>query len=199
MVYTLLFVIVTVLTSIAAFNNDALNDKLILWPRRMDNPAEYHRLLSSGFIHADWNHLIFNMLTLYFAGQVVEGAMGLGIEFVIMYLTGIVISSLPSFLKNRHNQYYRSLGASGGVSTVLFFSIYFMPWGRISLMFLPIGIPSILFAVLYLAYTAYMSKRGGDNVNHDAHLWGSLYGLFYAVLIDPSHGRFFINELMHPR
>jgi membrane associated rhomboid family serine protease len=199
MIFTLAILAVTILTSIAAFNNQEIYNKLILWPRVMaGKPSEYHRLLSSGFIHADWNHLIFNMVTFYFFGQSLE-YMGLGILFPVLYLTGIVIASLPSFLKNRNNSYYRSLGASGGVASILFFSIYYNPWSRISLMFIPIGIPAIVFAVLYLAYSIYMSKRGDDNVNHDAHLWGSVYGLLFALVIDSSHGMSFVQELMHPR
>ena len=198
MTYTLIIVIVTVLVSIAAFSNKSLEDKLILWPRLMDNPAEYYRLLTSGFIHADWNHLLFNMFTLYFCGETTETYLGLGGMFVILYLTGIIIASLPTFIKNRHNSYYRSLGASGGVASVLFLFIYYSPWSRINIMFIPIGIPSIIFGVLYLVYEAYMSKRGAGNVNHDAHFWGSVYGLFFGFLIDPTHGSSFVNSLLHP-
>ncbi len=197
---TIILVAVTVLISIAAFNNEEIYNKLILWPKAMHgNPAEYYRLLSSGFIHADWNHLLFNMFTLYFAGESAEGSIGSGGLFMLLYLTGIIVASLPSFIKNRNNNYYRSLGASGGVSSVLFLMIYFYPWGGIQLMFIPINIPSIVFGGLYLAYEYYMSKRGGTNVNHDAHLWGSLYGLFFAFCIDPSHGVEFIDKLMHPQ
>ncbi len=197
MILTFLIIAVTVIVSMAAFNNTTLENKLILWPRYMDNPKEYYRLLTSGFIHADWSHLLFNMFSLYFVGQSVESQIGL--QFVVLYLTGIIISSLPSFLKNRNNDYYRSLGASGGVSSVLFLVIYFFPWGRLQIWPIPIPIPCILYGVLYLIYEAYMSKRGQGNVNHDAHFWGALYGLLYAVAIDPTHGQSFIFELTHPR
>ena len=196
---TLIIVIITVLVSIAAFNNKDLENKLILWPRYMDNPSEYYRLLTSGFIHGDWNHLIFNMYTLYSFGTVIEEYMGIGWLFPVLYLTGIIVASLPSFMKNRNNSYFRSLGASGGVSSILFFTIYYSPWSRIGIFFIPIGIPSILFAVLYLVYTVYMSKRGTDNINHDAHLWGCLYGMLFALIIDPTHGVSFLDEILHPR
>jgi membrane associated rhomboid family serine protease len=186
-----------VLVSIAAFNNTDLENKLILWPRYMDNPAEYYRLLTSGFIHADWNHLLFNMFSLYFVGQSVE--MQIGMQMVTLYLTGIIVSSLPSFLKNRNNSHYRALGASGGVSSVLFLVIYFFPWAKLQIMFIPIGIPCILYGVLYLIYEAYMGRRGQGNVNHDAHFWGAVYGILFALMIDPTHGLSFLNELMHPR
>ena len=199
MSYTIILTLITVGISIAGFNNEAIINKLILWPRYMDSPKEYYRLLTSGFIHADWNHLLFNMFTLFFIGRSLEEGMYLGEKLPILYLSGIIIASLPSFLKNRHNSYYRSLGASGGVSSILFFMIYYFPWSRINIMFIPIGIPSILFGVLYLAYEAYMAKRGAGNVNHDAHFWGSVYGLFFAFMIDPSHGQVFVDTLLHPR
>lgn len=195
---TLLVVAITVVISIIAFSNNELMDKLILWPRRMDSPAEYYRLLTSGFIHADWNHLLFNMFTLYFVGQIAEGILGFG--FISLYLVAIIVSSLPSFLKNRHNNFYRSLGASGGVSAIIFFFIYFDPWSRIGIMFIPgIMIPSIIFGALYLAYEIYMSKRGGGNVNHDAHIWGAVSGLLYAFITDNTHGQYFIQSLLNPR
>ena len=198
MSYTIIFIAITVLISFAAFNNDTIYNKLILYPRAMhDNPAEYYRLLSSGFIHADWNHLIFNMFTLWFCGIAAEGRLS-PISYSTLYLTGIVIASLPSFLKNRNNNYYRSLGASGGVSAMLFFFIYCEPWSGLQIMFIPINIPAIVFGGLYLAYEAYMAKRGAGNVNHDAHFWGATYGLFFGLLQDPSHGVDFIYTLMHP-
>ncbi len=193
---TLIIIAVTVLISVAAFRDESLVNKLILWPRYMDNPQEYYRLLTSGFIHADWNHLLFNMFTLYFMGSSVESVLGGGI--ITLYLTGIIVASLPSFLKNRNNSYYRSLGASGGTSSILFFVIYMAPWGRLRLLFIPIGIPCIVFGVIYLLSEAYMAKRGQGNVNHDAHIWGAVYGMLYALLTDPSHGVNFIYTLMHP-
>ncbi len=193
---TIILVAVTVLTSIAAFNNSDLIYKFILWPRRMDNPKEWYRLLTSGFIHADWNHLLFNMFSLYFVGESAE--MLLGGKFLVLYLTGIIAASLPSFFKNKYNSSFQSLGASGGVAAVLFLVIYFFPWAKVHILFIPIGIPAILFGVIYLAAEAYMSKRGGTNINHDAHFWGSMYGLLFALLVDPTHGSSFIYQLTHP-
>ena len=198
MTYTLIIIVLTALVSIAAFNNEELYTKLILWPRIMTNPAEYYRLLSSGFIHADWGHLFFNMFTLFFFGQVVENAfkeMDRPLLFILLYLTGIIVASLPSFLKNINNSYYRSLGASGGVSAVLFASVYFDPWEKIYFYFIPIGIPSILFSVLYLAYSVYMSRRGTDNVNHNAHFWGAIYGIMFVFVFDPTHGQTFLEQI----
>jgi membrane associated rhomboid family serine protease len=200
MSYTLIIVIVTVLISLSAFSNDALYHKLILWPKKMHQPGEYYRLLTSGFIHADYMHLIFNMLALFLFGRNVEVLFMMNgmpvILFPILYLAGIVAASLPSFVKNKDNSYYRSLGASGGVSAVLFSFIYFAPWQTIYIWFIPI--PGILAAVGYLIYSAYMSRRGGDNVNHDAHFWGAVFGFLFTLLFAPDHGQGFFWQLVHP-
>ncbi len=201
--YTIIIIAVTALISIAGFNNADIINKLILWPRQMNNPSEYYRLLTNGFIHNDWNHLIFNMLSLYFFGSTVqltiEELNAPGAVYVILYLSGIIIAALPSFLKNRNNSYYRSLGASGGVASILFFTIYFYPWSRVGIIFIPfVKIPCIIFGALFLAYEAYMGRRGAGNVNHDAHFWGSVYGLFFAFMIDPSHGAVLFDQLTHP-
>ncbi len=204
MTFTLIFIAITVLVSIAAFNNRDLINKLILYPRIMSRPAEYYRLLSSGFIHADWNHLIFNMFTLYFFGRNAEYVLGeffpqsAGIVFCVLYLSAIVISSLPSMIKHRDNSHYAALGASGGVSAILFFTIYYFPWAGIQIYFIPIGIPAIIYGVLYSAYSFYMAKKGNDNVGHDAHLGGGIYGFIFAFLVDPTHGRMFLEQITHP-
>ncbi len=196
---TIILVVITVLTSLAGFNDERLINRLILWPSRMKSAGESHRLLSSGFIHADGAHLFFNMFTLFFIGSGVEAAYEYRLSwllYLVLYLAGIVVASLPSFLKNRENPYYRSLGASGGVAAVLFASVYFSPWASIYIYF--IKLPSILFAVLYLAYSVYMSRRGGDNVNHNAHFWGAIFGFLFTLAVDPDHGQQFFSEITHP-
>jgi membrane associated rhomboid family serine protease len=199
MIYTIIIIVITVLVSMAAFSNEEVYSRLILWPKIMHKPSEYYRLLSSGFIHADWGHLFFNMLTLYFFGRIVEvsfAELGMPLLFLILYLAGIVVASMPSFLKNKNNDYYRSLGASGGVSSVLFASVYFSPWDKIYFYFIPIGIPAIIFSVLYLVYSAYMERKGGDNINHNAHFWGAIFGFMFAFVFDPTHGHIFFDQLM---
>ena len=200
MSFTLIIIVVTTLVSLAAFNNVSLNEQLILWPRRMQQPKEYYRLVTSGFIHADMIHLFFNMFTLYFFGRNVEmvySLLGLPkFAFLILYLLGIVVASLPSFFKHRNNSYYRSLGASGGVAAVLFAFVYFAPWETIYLWFIPI--PAIVAAIAYLVYSAYMSRKTGDNINHDAHFYGAVFGFVFTMIFDPSHGKLFIQQLMQP-
>lgn len=196
--FTIAIVLVTGLISFAAFSDRRLMDRLILWPQRMHSVGEYYRLLTSGFIHLDITHILFNMFTLFFMGTAVEQYFQIiGLSpwiYVLLYLSAIVAASLPSFLKNRNNAYYRSLGASGGVAAVIFSFIYFQPWQKIYIFFFPIY--SIVFAALYLIFSAYMGKKGRDNVNHDAHFWGAVFGLVFTAVVEPSHGRLFIDQLM---
>jgi membrane associated rhomboid family serine protease len=196
MTLSLIFIIITVAVSLIAFSNDKLLQDLMLWPARMHSPAQYYRFLTCGFVHADYMHLAFNMITFYFFGEVLEREIGPE-RFGILYLTGIVVASIPSYFKKRHVPGYASLGASGGVASVLFATIYLNPWNEIMVFF--IWMPSIVFAVVYLAYTAYLARKGYGRVNHDAHLWGALFGLLCMLIIDPSHGQYFVEQLMHPR
>ena len=200
MAVTIILIAITALVSYVAFNNYSLWEKLMMWPRMMQGqPQEYYRFLTSGFIHADYQHLIFNMLTLFFFGRNAEliltaifGQVSSAV-YGLFYLATIIISSVPAFIKHRNNGNYRSLGASGGVSGVVFFSIYYYPWSMINGF-----IPAFLYAVLYVGYSVYMSKRGMDNVGHDAHLGGAACGFIFAFIADPTHGQVFIQQLLHP-
>lgn len=201
---TLLIILITCGISYLALKNAALMNKLWLWPVRMTNGKELHRLITSGFVHADYMHLGFNMLTLYFFGEALESyfTVSFGVPtgiilFLALYLLGIIVSDLPSWIKKREDPNYRSLGASGGVSSILFAYIYLAPWSKIYLFF-AIGIPSILFALFYVGYSIYMGKSNKGRINHDAHLWGGIFGFVYMILIDPSHGGIFIDALMQP-
>ncbi|MCY7355786.1 MAG: rhomboid family intramembrane serine protease [Lysobacter sp.] len=190
---------VTVLVSWMAFNNRQLLDRLILWPPAIDRKKQYDRLLTHGFIHADWMHLLFNMITLYSFGQAMEtfyveriGLLG----YLGFYLSAIVVAILPTFLKHRHDPQYRSLGASGAVSAVLFSFILLAPWSPVYIFLIPIGIPAFLFAAIYVGYSIWMDKRGGDNVNHSAHLWGAAYGMLFTVLLEPRVATTFVGRLL---
>ncbi|TCV93235.1 rhomboid family protein [Luteibacter rhizovicinus] len=196
---TLLIILVTAVVSILAFRNVRLMNDLILWPPALSRSREYYRLVSYGLVHADGSHLFFNMFTLFFFGRVMEGFynahMG-PLGFVTFYIGGLVVSILPSYLKNKNNVSYRSLGASGAVSAVLFAFILMAPWTRILVFVIPM--PAILYAVLYVAYSIVMERRGGDNVNHSAHLWGGAYGIAVTLLIDPSVFGDFIAQISQP-
>ncbi len=198
---TLILIAVTVLVSWLAFNNARLLDRLILWPPAIDRHRQYDRLVTHGFIHADFGHLLFNMFTLFFFGRAVEQAFvhRIGeIGFVAFYLSAIVIAILPTYLQHRHDAGYRSLGASGAVSAALFAFILMQPWSSIYLFLIPIPIPAIVFGVLYIGYSIWMDRRGTDNVNHSAHLWGAGYGMLFTLLIEPWIGPAFLQQLLHP-
>jgi membrane associated rhomboid family serine protease len=182
-----------------ALNNRRLMDDLILWPPAITRHREYHRLVTYGLVHADFGHLLFNMLTLFFFGRVMEGFFTdrLGsFGFALFYIGGLVISILPTYLKNRSNPNYRSLGASGAVSAVLFSYILLAPWQQIIVLVIPM--PAIIYAVLYTGYSIYMDRRGQGNINHSAHLWGAAYGVAFTLLAEPSVLSSFIDQLSHP-
>jgi membrane associated rhomboid family serine protease len=201
MLVTLIIIAITCVVSFMAFNNSRLMNELILWPPAIQRQREYYRLVTYGFLHADFSHLLVNMLTLFFFGRVMEQyyTYQLGVAgFALFYLGGLVVSILPTYLANRENARYRSLGASGAVSAVLFASILFQPWAKIYLYF-ALPIPAILYAVLYVVYSVYMDRRGQGNINHSAHLWGAAYGVAFTVMVQPARLSIFIDELLRPR
>ena len=196
---TFALIAATVLVSWLAFERPPLLNRLILWPPAIDRSRQYDRLLTHGFIHADWSHLLFNMITLYFFGRVIEreiSALIGPIGFVLFYLSAIVIAILPTYLRHRHDPHYRSLGASGAVSAVLFAFILLRPWAMIYVFVLPM--PAIAYAVGYVAYSFWMDRRGGDNVNHSAHLSGAIYGVLFMLFMDPGIGADFVQRLLSP-
>ncbi len=196
---TLAIIAITCIISFMAFNNRRLQDDLLLWPPAIERQHAYYRLVTYGLVHADVPHLLFNMLTLFFFGRAVEPffAAHLGLlGFALFYIGGLLVSILPSWLNNRSNPNYRSLGASGAVSAVLFCFILWNPWQRIIVMVLPV--PAIIYAVLYVGYSIYMDRMGRDNVNHSAHLWGAAYGVAFSLLIKPDLLGHFLSQLSRP-
>jgi membrane associated rhomboid family serine protease len=196
---TVIIIIITCLVSVTAFYKPDELNKLLLWPAMMRERNQYYRFITSGFVHADWLHLGFNMITLYYFGRIVEvyfrELFGPGV-FILFYLIAMVVADLQTYFKYRNTYNYRALGASGAVSAVLFASILFNPWAKIYLFFIPIGIPAFIFGILYLAYCMYMSKRGNDGINHTAHLWGAIFGILFTVVLEPRVGAFFIQQLL---
>ncbi|HZF96833.1 MAG TPA: rhomboid family intramembrane serine protease [Pseudoxanthomonas sp.] len=197
---TLVLIAVTCLVSWMAFNNRALADRLILWPPAIDRHRQYDRLVTYGFIHADFMHLLFNMITLFFFGRLIEQLMAqlVGVwVFPLFYVSALVVSILPTYLKNQRNPNYLSLGASGGVSAVLFAFVMVAPWELIFVFFIPL--PAVLFAVLYVGYSLWMDRRGGDRINHSAHLAGAAYGVIFMLTMRPQVLQHFVSELGNPR
>lgn len=197
-VVTLVILVVTCGVSYTCFSNRDLLMKLLFYPPAIRR-GQYYRFITHGFVHADGMHLLFNMLTFFFFGRAVEpffaryiGATG----FALFYLSALVVSIVPSYIQYRHDASYRSLGASGAVSAVLFVYILLAPWSTLYLFVIPV--PAILFAVAYVAYSIYAGHRGQDNINHHAHLWGAGYGIVFALLMEPALGPHFMRLLVRP-
>ena len=197
----LLLIAITVLVSWMAFKNRALADRLILWPPAVDRKRQYDRLITYGFIHADLAHLAFNMITLFFFGGQIErvmlGLTGSYLTYPAFYLGALLVSILPSYLKNQKNPNYMSLGASGAVSAVLFAFILLSPWSIIFVFFIPA--PAIIYAAFYVGYSIWMDRRGGDRINHSAHLAGAAFGVLFMLAMRPEIFQHFLVELSNPR
>jgi membrane associated rhomboid family serine protease len=190
----------TVLTSYLAFQNNSLATKLQFNAAQIIHRKEYYRLFSHAFIHANWPHLVVNMLVLFFFGDNVEDFLRFYFGnkatayFLILYFGGILASNLWSLIKHQNNYYYNAVGASGAVSAVLFAYIFFDPLQPLYL-FAIVPIPGILFALGYLFYSYQMSKKQTDNVAHDAHFLGAVFGFVFPLLLKPNLFERFIDNL----
>jgi membrane associated rhomboid family serine protease len=185
---TLIIVIITVLVSIGGFSNPKIVDDLIFNPPAVSKRNQYYRFFTCGLIHADWAHLIFNMLALYLFGKEVEEAFVALFDkpgryiYLLMYVSALLVSLLPTYFKNLNNYQYRSLGASGAVSAVIFAGLMLAPETEVYIFFIPIPIPGFIFAPLYLVISALLDKKGNSNINHSAHIWGAIYGLIFVIV-----------------
>ena len=194
----------TVLVSFYAFERPDFLNKLIMNPYRIKHRREYYRFITSGFIHLDHIHIIFNMFSLYFFGTAMEtvfstvfGPLGY-VYFVALYLLGIIVSDIPTYFKNQDNPRYNALGASGGVASVIFAFILFLPLEKIYIYF-AVPVPGFILGILYLFFSWYQGRNGKDNINHDAHLYGALFGLIFCVVLHPRVLPNFIEQLKNWR
>jgi len=198
---TIFIIIITAIISIWAFNNREVFDKLSFNAYQIKHHKEGWRFFSYALIHAGWTHLIINMFVLYSFGNIVEiflkfhfGAKSY-IYFLLLYIGGIIFSILFDFRKNKDNVYYNAVGASGAVSAIVFSSIILYPAGSIYLFFIPIPIPSVIFGILYLVYSAYMGKRAKDNIGHNAHFWGAIFGVIFTIILKPKLFLIFLEQV----
>lgn len=197
---TIAIIIITSAISLYAMGKREVLHKLMMNPYMVSHRGQYYRLVTSGFIHKDHVHLIFNMLSLYFFGPNLEYYFGeifgpLGPAYYIaLYVLGVVVSDLPTVLKHRNNPGYNSLGASGAVSSVIFACILFDPLSNLYLYF-AIPIKGFIFAILYLIYSYVSAKRSRDGINHDAHLYGALFGILFCIVLYPDSIRIFFEQI----
>lgn len=182
----IIVIAVTAIISFIAFSNAALFEKYKFNVGAIKHHKEYIRLISAGFLHADMMHLLFNMLTLYFFGPIVVQAFG-EIGFLVVYFGSVLLGNLFSLYLYKNQDWYSAIGASGGVSGILFASIAMIPDLGIYFFFIPIAIPGYIFGLLYFSYSVYMmlNPKPHDNIGHAAHLGGAAFGLVYAVALQP--------------
>ncbi len=201
---TIPIIAVTVIVSILAFRSRTLMERLQFNPCNTYHRKQWYRLLTHALVHANYMHLAVNMLVFWSFGVAVESMLFqlkvLGyisnptLHFIILYVGGTIIASLSTLKKHKDDYYYNSVGASGAVSAIVFTSIFFQPLANLYLMGI-IPIPAILFGVAYLVYSHYMGKKGADNINHNAHFSGAVFGFIYPILINPSLIKIFIHQL----
>ncbi|MGY8925757.1 MAG: rhomboid family intramembrane serine protease [Flavobacteriales bacterium] len=209
-----IIILVTVGVSWAAFNNQSTMQKMLYIPYDCKHNGNYVRMLSHMLIHADLGHLVFNMFSLYFLGSaLLEGVQeyidtpktnGLipsygdfigQVHFFVLYFFGGLFATLIPYMRNQDNPKYRSLGASGAVSAVIFAAIIWNPSMQLGLMFIPIPIPAYIFGPLYLLYEFYADKKGNSGIAHDAHIGGAIFGVIYVLVINFEKGQEFIENI----
>jgi membrane associated rhomboid family serine protease len=197
---TFIIIGVTGVVSFLAFQNHDIMDKLQFNAAKVIHQKQYYRLISHAFIHANWTHLFVNMFVLYFFGPLIEQYFGYYFAsratayYLMLYFGGILASNMWSLIKHQNDYYYNAVGASGAVSAMLFAFIFFNPWEKLLFMFV-LPIPGILFALGYLFYSYQMSKKGTDNVAHDAHILGAIFGFVFPILLKPELFTQFIDQL----
>jgi membrane associated rhomboid family serine protease len=185
---TVIIIIFTAIISFIAFSNQKIVNDLIFYVKPIREKNEWFRFVSCGFIHADIGHLAFNMISLYMFGELVEDQFAIffgsssKLIYIAFYASALIVCLIPTYIKNRNNDYYRSLGASGAVSAIVFAGIFLYPTAKIGIFIIPPIIPGFIFAPIYLFISAMLSKKGGDNINHSAHIWGALYGVVFLIL-----------------
>ena len=195
-----IIIAITVLISFRANKNPDLKQRFLYIPFQLKHNNEYYRLISHIFIHADISHLAFNMISLYFLGSTLSYyfidyyGLQLGTSYLlILYFAGAIFASLPSFFKHQDNSLYRSLGASGAVSAVIFATILWDPSMSLGILFIPFPIPAYIFGPIYLAVEYFSMKRGGTGIAHDAHLGGAVFGILFVLLLNINKGKEFLD------
>jgi membrane associated rhomboid family serine protease len=182
----LVIFVATLVASLAGlYAKPQLVERSLFRPYWFLRRRQYATVVTSGFVHADLPHLIFNMVTFWFFAFPLEKQIG-PVRFAVLYLLGLVVSDLGTYFKHRNDPQYASLGASGAISAVLFAAIVYFPWMKLFIIPIPLPIPAPLFAVGYVAYSWYSARQARGRINHDAHLGGAVFGLLFVLLTDPA-------------
>ncbi len=197
---TIILIIITVVISIAAFNSEQIMNALRFNACKVYHKKEWHRLITHAFVHGNYEHLIINMIVFFSFGDAMEhffklnyGSQGV-IYYLLLYFGSVLFSCVYSLFRHKDNYYYNAVGASGAVSAILFASIFIDPWRKL-LLFFVLPIPGIVFALAYLGYSYYMAKKQSDNIGHDAHFLGALFGFVFPMFIDSRLFTMFIDKL----
>jgi len=181
----LAILVITILVSVVGLNAPKVIERSLLRPYLVARGTGYTGLITSGFVHADIGHLVFNLITFYSFGFPLERVIGTT-RFVALYFSALLISGIGTCFKHRNDPAYASLGASGAILGVLFACIVYFPRQRLFILPFPVPIPAPLFAVVYLGYSLYSSRMAKGRINHDAHIFGALTGLLFVLLTDPT-------------
>ena len=199
---TTVLLVLTFGISYAAFNNRTLFDNLKHYPIAEKQNKEWYRFITSGFVHGSWVHLLINLFVLWQFGELAErlykrelGDLMGSLMYTLMYILALIAADIPSYLKHQNNPRYSAIGASGAVSAVVFVNMLFFPWEYI-LLYLVIPIPYILAGVAYIAYSSWASKNRNDNIGHDAHMYGALFGVTFTILVIPKVLSIFATAFM---
>jgi len=196
----ILIILITAVTSFIAFNNHRFFERGKFNVGAILQEKQFDRLIISGFLHADLLHLFFNMFTLYFFSDIIIYYLG-KVDYLIIYIGAILAGNLVSLWMYRRNYYYSAIGASGGVSGILFASIALNPFSQIIIFPIPIPIQGWIFGILYLAFSVYGMKSQLGNIGHAAHLGGAAFGLILTIILTPSvleHNALYIGIMIIP-
>ncbi len=183
-----------IILSLMAFYNERMYSEFMLHPYSVARGQKLWTVITSGFIHRDWSHLLFNMLSFYFFAFQLEAILGHW-QFALLYMASLILSDLPTVGKHKDDYWYHSLGASGAISAVVFSYILFNPLTKMIIFPLPIPIPALLYGVVYLVYCAYASKQSRDSINHDAHFFGAISGIMITILLYHEVVPLFLRQL----
>lgn len=181
---TLAILVVAGVCTHVGFTRREFMDRFLFSPQEILRKREYYRLVTSGFLHADWMHFAFNAFTLYSFGSGIEVVFGLP-EFLVIFFASVIGGNLLSLWLHREHE-YRALGASGGVCGIIYASIFLLPGGSVYLFLLPFPIPASVYAILFLFISIYGIKAARDNIGHDAHLGGAIVGLLVTTALHPA-------------